>query len=555
MSRLLVVRVGVAVVLLVGVVGGVAGSSSGAPGLPGAAGHRPNGPWPPGSVLAASPDEVVAPLAAAPVINPKCPAAPYGVQTAAPGSGKTVALTFDDGPGPTTTALLNILQNNGVAATFFNIGINQAARPAGVRSEAVLEAPLGNHSWSHPQLPTLSAAAQATEMDRTSAEQVALTGAAPCLFRPPYGEYNATTLQLAQQRRMSVWNWSVDTEDWKAGTSTAASWVTRIVTRAEAGVSQQHPVILMHNPAGGIPATVTALPQIIAFYRSHGYTFVDLYGHTGQRPTPSAAITSGGRHLLVRGTNGAAFQRIGHGDTWGGWLSLAGGIVGGPAGIAANSTSAAVFVTGTDSKVYWKSVGDNGASSAWLDLGGVATSRPSAAIGPGGRISVVMRGSNGSAYLRERVNGGWGGWLSLGGGLASGPVVAATPDGGLTVAMVGTDRALWVRHRSGVTWGAWHRVAATITAEPALATTVGGGHLVAAIRGADGRAYISVADPAGASWSPWASIGGGFISGLAIAVDGTGLDVFGYGTDDRVYLNVAQAGATPTSWTGWRALP
>jgi peptidoglycan/xylan/chitin deacetylase (PgdA/CDA1 family) len=506
-------------------------------------------------VLAADPATAPVPLAAAAaVVNPKCPPAPSGVQSVAPGSGKTVALTFDDGPGPSTAQLLNILQNSGVAATFFNIGVNQTVRPVGVRSEAVLEAPLGNHTWSHPRMPTLSAAAQAAEMDRTSAEQVALVGSAPCLFRPPYGEYNATTLTLAQQRRMAVWNWSVDTEDWKAGTSTSPDWVNRIVSRAVAGGSQQHPVILMHNPPAGLPATVTALPQIIAYYRSHGYTFVDLAGHVGQRPTPAAAVTTAGRHLLVRGPTGAVLQRTGTATTWGGWASLGGGVVGGPTAVAANSVSTAVFVTGTDNKLYWKSVGDDGATSGWGDLGGLATSRPGVALGPDGRLSVVVRGGTGGAYLKERVGGVWGGWQPLGGQLASGPAAAVAADGGLTVAMVGTDQALWVRHR-GATWGAWHRVGGTITAEPALSATAGGGRLAAVVRGADNAAYVSVADPTGTTWSGWTSLGGRLSSGLAVTTDGTALDVFTYGTDDRIYLNVATGGAAATGWTGWRALP
>jgi uncharacterized protein with LGFP repeats len=113
-------------------------------------------------------------------------------------------------------------------------------------------------------------------MDRASAGQASLVGSAPCVFRPPYGAYNSTTLSLAQARNMSVWNWSVDTEDWKAAGSGSADWVNRIISLAQAGGSQQHPVVLMHNQPGGNPATVAALPAIIQFYRDRGYGFVTL---------------------------------------------------------------------------------------------------------------------------------------------------------------------------------------------------------------------------------------------------------------------------------------
>jgi peptidoglycan/xylan/chitin deacetylase (PgdA/CDA1 family) len=45
-------------------------------------------------------------------------------------------------------------------------------------------------------------------MDRVIAEQRKLTGIVPCVFRPPYGDYHATTLRFAQRRRMAVWLWS-----------------------------------------------------------------------------------------------------------------------------------------------------------------------------------------------------------------------------------------------------------------------------------------------------------------------------------------------------------
>ncbi|HEX8008814.1 MAG TPA: polysaccharide deacetylase family protein, partial [Trebonia sp.] len=191
-------------------------------------------------------------------------------------------LTFDDGPGPSTAGILSVLQSKGVTATFFNIGQNAAARSGLVQQEARMGYLAGNHTWDHPDMTTLSASAQGTEMDRATAEQQSLIGYAPCVFRPPYGSYNSTTLTLAQQRHMKVWTWSVDTEDWKANGSSSSYWVNRIISLAESeGRVLQHPVILMHNAPSGDPATVLALPTIINYFRSHGYTFVNLQGNTG----------------------------------------------------------------------------------------------------------------------------------------------------------------------------------------------------------------------------------------------------------------------------------
>ena len=206
-----------------------------------------------------------------------CPKAPYGAHFYAPGRGKTVALTFDDGPGRSTWQILKILRKYKVPATFMNIGENEAVRKQDVRDEVRDGFVVGNHTWDHPDLVPLSAADQAAEMDRTSDEQYRVTHTRPCVFRPPYGDYDSTTLQLAQERRMEVWLWSVDTQDWMADGSGSAYWVDRIISLAESeGGALRNPVVLMHNQPIGNPATVSALPTIIDFFRSHHYRFVTL---------------------------------------------------------------------------------------------------------------------------------------------------------------------------------------------------------------------------------------------------------------------------------------
>ena len=224
------------------------------------------------------PDDVVSALAVT------CPSAGYGVRTSAPGSGKTVALTFDDGPGPQTAPMMRVLEDAGVTATFFDVGVNMTVREDVVRALYNQDFLLGNHTWSHQDLRTLSSSGQAAEMDRATNQQRAIVGDSPCVFRPPYGAYNSTTLSLAQGRGMQVWNWSVDTGDWEAPPSGSTSWTNLIVQRAQAGGSQTHPVILMHSQVDGSASTLAALPRIISYYRDRGYTFVDLLGRTAVRP-------------------------------------------------------------------------------------------------------------------------------------------------------------------------------------------------------------------------------------------------------------------------------
>ena len=178
-----------------------------------------------------------------------CPPAPYGAQREAPGTGKTVALTFDDGPGPNTAAILATLARYQVPATFFNIGMAMATRPELVRDEVRDGYATGNHSWDHPDLTSLPAAGQAAELAQASVEQQAIAGTVPCAFRPPYGKYDATTLMLAQQDGMSVWLWSTDTLDWMADGSDSSYWVHRIIALAEQGAALPHPVLLLQTRA------------------------------------------------------------------------------------------------------------------------------------------------------------------------------------------------------------------------------------------------------------------------------------------------------------------
>src|SRR5437762_12250363 len=88
------------------------------------AGEGPAGP------AARLPDGRVAapPRVTAPRVSSGCPPVAARAAEYAPGRGRTVALTFDDGPGASTGQIISILRSTGVTATFFNLGENEAAR-------------------------------------------------------------------------------------------------------------------------------------------------------------------------------------------------------------------------------------------------------------------------------------------------------------------------------------------------------------------------------------------------------------------------------------------
>ncbi|MGN6608022.1 MAG: polysaccharide deacetylase family protein [Jatrophihabitans sp.] len=473
-----------------------------------------------------------------------------------------MALTFDDGPGASTAAILSILLRAGVRATFFNLGDRIEAAPSVVRAEAAQGQTLGNHTYDHADLSTLPAGEQSAEIDGGAAAQERLLGVAPCVFRPPYGDYDSATLAIAHAAGEAVWLWSVDPEDWKASGSSSQYWIDRIVDRAEAGVSLRHPVIIFHNQPAGNPATVAALPTVIAFYRSRGYAFVDLLGRRGLAPFapsgapgPAAAATASGLHLFLRGPRGPLEECSRHRGRWSALRGLGGELGRAPAAAQLDARTVLVAAVDRERHVEVRSVGDTSAGG-WLALGGIAASRPAIGVDRStGTVVLAVRGPAGHIRYRQRVRGTWGMWQDLGAGFATAPALAASASGGVTLAAVDTRGRLLVRHRA-TTWGPWRQVTApVVTADPALAVTGDGAHLVLALRDASGAIVLSTGSSAATGWGPWQRLGGVAGSGPTVAATGPVLNVVTAGTDGRLSIDLASGSPEPSGWTGWRLVP
>ena len=128
------------------------------------------------------------------------PAASNSARLYAPGDSKTVALTFDDGPGKSTAAILAILARYRVPATFFNIGVNMAARPSLVRAEVKGGYAMGNHTWNHPDMAALPAARASRRLDQTPPN----SGPSPAPRRARSGRPTATTTPPRSGSRSSA---------------------------------------------------------------------------------------------------------------------------------------------------------------------------------------------------------------------------------------------------------------------------------------------------------------------------------------------------------------
>lgn len=190
-----------------------------------------------------------------------------------PEDRREVALSFDDAPDDLfTPRILDVLKKEGVKATFFCVGNRIEAYPDVMQRIVDEGHVVGNHSYSHANLPKLSDERFREEIRKTDRLIRQYTGYTPSFVRPPYGNISEEQIKwLASQKRMIV-NWNVDSLDWK--NLSRDEVVTNVLADVKPGA-----IILQHS-GGGIGAdltgTVEALPEIIAKLRKDGVEFVTI---------------------------------------------------------------------------------------------------------------------------------------------------------------------------------------------------------------------------------------------------------------------------------------
>lgn len=150
-----------------------------------------------------------------------------------------VALTFDDGPSKKYTAsILDALKEYNASATFFVLGSNAENAPELLQRMVLEGNEIGNHTFSHKQLTTLSEAGIEEEIQATKECIYQITHTYPHVLRPPYGSKNDTVVKCANDAK--VVTWSLDTRDWKD--RDAKLIVERILKDVKDG-----DIILMHD--------------------------------------------------------------------------------------------------------------------------------------------------------------------------------------------------------------------------------------------------------------------------------------------------------------------
>ncbi|WP_245690047.1 polysaccharide deacetylase family protein [Sediminibacillus albus] len=178
---------------------------------------------------------------------------------------KTVALTFDDGPARVLPDLLDSLKQEDVPATFFwQSRLLHHQRPWRRLLDDGHQ--IGTHTINHPDLTALSFEKQYQQLAKSVRIIEAVTGTKVRYFRPPFGQYNETTKQAAQQLGLTTVLWKVASIDWELKNE-PQQIITNVTEHLEDGA-----IILLHE----LQQTAEILPELIQAIRQKGYTFRNL---------------------------------------------------------------------------------------------------------------------------------------------------------------------------------------------------------------------------------------------------------------------------------------
>lgn len=189
--------------------------------------------------------------------------------------GKTVYLTFDDGPdGKNTPAILDILAENGVKGTFYVLGRNAAAHPETMERMLREGHAIGNHSYDH-DYDRLYASPDSylEEMEQTDEILHGLLGLRPLITRAPggrFGHFSGGYERIMEENGYVEHDWNVSSADADPNHPVARDFIDNIDAQTDDG--KDSAIILMHSSENH-EETVKALPEIIRILKEKGYRF------------------------------------------------------------------------------------------------------------------------------------------------------------------------------------------------------------------------------------------------------------------------------------------
>ena len=158
-------------------------------------------------------------------------------------------------------SILETLKNNDVHITFFMVGNWIDKYPEAVKKIHDAGHEIGTHSNTHPHVNNLSPEKNLEEIKLSVSKIEKITGKKTNLYRTPYGEYNDTVIQTAQENKYYTIQWNLDTLDYE-GLTGEEMW-NRLKNKLENGS-----IILSHN---GTKHTADSLDMLIKNIKSQGF--------------------------------------------------------------------------------------------------------------------------------------------------------------------------------------------------------------------------------------------------------------------------------------------
>ncbi|MEU7865810.1 polysaccharide deacetylase family protein [Dactylosporangium sp. NPDC049140] len=176
----------------------------------------------------------------------------------------TVALTFDDGPGPDTPKILQMLRDQGIKATFCLIGVNVQEYPQYVQAIVKDGHTLCNHTWKHDEsLGKKSADVIRADLQKTNDEiHKAVPDAQIKYFRHPGGNFTPTAVQIASDLGMKSIGWSVDPSDWNTKKWSGQQMTNHICSNVRNN-TKPGSIVLSHDGGGDRSATMAAYKTLL----------------------------------------------------------------------------------------------------------------------------------------------------------------------------------------------------------------------------------------------------------------------------------------------------
>jgi peptidoglycan/xylan/chitin deacetylase (PgdA/CDA1 family) len=195
------------------------------------------------------------------------------------GEGKSVVLSFDDGPAPLNAleSILQTLRLNGIKAEFYVLGSEVEQYPDAARMIVREGHSIQNHSWSHPDLSRATEQNVRLELRETQAVIADATGVTPTKVRPPYGaggfrgHLDPELAEVAEELSLAIVTWDIDTEDWKTPQGLGPEKISTI----ESQFNQQSRTTLFNVLMHVQRATARDLPSFIVRLREWGFTIVE----------------------------------------------------------------------------------------------------------------------------------------------------------------------------------------------------------------------------------------------------------------------------------------